>query len=429
MADDFREDFLSRRRALGCLGVGLMGGFVSAWAAVSRDTSGAGVTGNGKSLVTIPKATPTPTPTPTATSTTVKGNDRSLKLHELAARRGILFGTPYPALSYLQIPGPAGVGTLADFMRDQAALYVNVGMIPQTVEWTAGWYNLAPLLATIGLATTASKAWRGNCLLYPLADSASVKATVSASNWREMMTRHFEAIAAAPGAQGCTSLDVTNEVLDPTNMAVTDGYRSNHWLTAAGPDYLVHAYKEARRLWPTTPLYWCHDQTEQLTDSWHQNMATVNLRAIERAMNAGAPIDGYNMQSHLTIRLGLDEVRLRSFLDDITKNLGLKVMIGELDCRTGYRSPNFVDTPPPESYTTDQLDTISADLVERFLNVTLPYVQNSGKQLVCWGLSDIYDPWSTNNNPAERPMPWDKAYQPKLMWSAIQRSLMRLPLV
>ncbi|CAN5305887.1 hypothetical protein BH10PSE13_BH10PSE13_04280 [soil metagenome] len=425
MIDKSRVAVLSRRHALQWLGVGMMGGAVSACGGGgSGSGSGGSASGAGAGLVSLPTPTPTSVPTPAPTPAVAAIDESALKLWELAQRRGLMFGSPYVEYRFAPLPGPGGVGTLADFVRDQSSLYVNVGLIPQTVEWTAGYYNMSYFNDTLAATTAHGKMWRGHCLLYPLADSSSVQATVNAGNWRSMITRHFEAIAATPGAQSATNLDVTNEVMDPSDMAGTNGYRPNHWLAAAGPDYLLHAYQEARRLWPSTPLYWCHDQTEQLLGSWHQQMAAVNLRAIERVKNGGGSIDGYNMQGHLSIRLGFDPARLKAYLTDLTSNLGLKIMIGELDCRTGY-SAIHTDTPTPESYVPADLDRTSADLVERFLDVALPFVQSSGRQLVCWGLSDVYDPWSTNQ--AERPMPWDENYQKRPMWSAIQRSLMRLP--
>lgn len=59
--------------------------------------------------------------------------------------QGLLFGTPYLASNYVSIPGPSGVGTLADFFRDQSSGYVNVMILPTTIEYTAGMFNTAPL--------------------------------------------------------------------------------------------------------------------------------------------------------------------------------------------------------------------------------------------------------------------------------------------
>lgn len=424
MIDTFARVPLSRRRALGWLGAGASGMLLSG----CGGGGGGGSTGSASSASTSPTVIPTTPAVEAAVPPVVVApvvDESALTLAQLAGRRGMQFGTPYLSAQHMNLPGPNGVGTLGDFFREQSSVYVNVMILPTTIEWTPGIYNTVPLKTFLALASQQDKPWRGHCLLYPAGDSAGVRAAVNSSNWRSMMTRHFEAIAAVPGAQKALNLDVTNELIDP-NETATNSYRPNIWYNAAsGPDYIVHAYKEARRLWPSTPLYWCHDQTEQLTDSWHINMAAANLRAIERAMNAGAPIDGYNMQGHLLMRLSFDPVRLRNFLNDLTKNLGLKILIGELDVHTGYKPPELVDTKGPEDYTAAEYDAKAADMVEKFLDVALPFVQTSGKQLICWGLCDVNDPWSAYE--AERPMPWDENYQRKPMWSAIQRSLMRLP--
>jgi endo-1,4-beta-xylanase len=208
-----------------------------------------------------------------------------------------------------------------------------------------------------------------------------------------------------------------------------DGYRHNAWYNAVegdAPAYISYAFTKARELWPQTPLYFCHDHTEQITDSYHNRHTTNIPHCIEACLERGAPIDGFNQQGHLTYRLGFNATKLRGFLSDL-RSLGLDIIIGELDARTGHADLDPPDYPAPEAFTAAGYDAIGADLIRRYLGVALPFVAESGKQLLCWGLSDLDHSWANPPNPTgERPLPWDASYAVKPQYHAIRNALLEL---
>lgn len=356
--------------------------------------------------------------------------DPPTTIREAAALGGYIYGIAVQADDRLALPGPNGVGTLAEFIEKQAALYApGIAFLPEHVQPEMDHYTLDKATRFIERARADGKDFRVHCMLYPGHEPPWVETVVTADNWRDRIDSHFEAIASVGNVHFAKSIDVTNELIS-AKFSTANGYRPNIWYRVAGDSYVVYAFQKARSLFPTTSLYWCHDQTEQLTDSFHIKQANFVLRAIERAMNAGAPIDGYNMQGHLELRLGLDQRRLRTFLSDLHLNLGLKIIIGELDCRTGYSQENQAGSRPPNMYYRRQYDEACANLVEGFLDIALPFVKESGgKEVITWGISDVDNSWQQNDKkgtpPGERPLPFDSSYRPKLMNAAMISALTR----
>lgn len=346
----------------------------------------------------------------------------------VAKAAGITYGVAIQSDKRLGKTAPDGEGTLADFIRVQSELYVpGIAFLPEHFQPKQGYFNVAMASAFIKRAQADGKQFRIHCMLYPGHDPSWVAQRINKDNWQEALDLHFDVMAAVPGIHNAVNIDVVNELLD-ANQHDTNGYRPNAWYKAAGgPDYIPYAFKKARSLFPDTPLYWCHDHTEQITDSYHVRQVKYMLTALERALKAGAPIDGYNMQSHLQFRLGFDEKRLKDFLTDLTSNLGLKVIIGELDCRTGYVIGRQTDTRLPDQYSPAEYDQKAADLVKRFLDVSLPFVRDTGKQLITWGIADIdssWEPGTPQNIPeSERPLPFDADFKPKPMYTAMLAAL------
>ncbi|SIR11566.1 Endo-1,4-beta-xylanase, GH35 family [Rhizobium sp. RU20A] len=346
----------------------------------------------------------------------------------VAKAAGITYGVAIQSDRRLGKIPPSGEETLADFIRAHSELYVpGIAFLPEHFQPKEGYFSTAMASAFIKRAEADNKQFRVHCMLYPGHDPSWVHSQLNKDNWREILDLHFDGIAAVPGVQQAVNIDVVNELMD-ANEVYTNGYRPNSWYKAAGgPEYITYAFKKARSLFKDTPLYWCHDHTEQITDGYHILQVRFMLNALERALKAGAPIDGYNMQGHLQFRLGFDERQLNNFLSDLTRNLGLKIIIGELDCRTGYVIGRQTDTRLPDQYSPSEYDQKAADLVKRFLGVSLPFVRDTGRQLITWGIADIDSSWgpgTAQNIPQnERPLPFDAKFRPKLMYAAMLAAL------
>jgi endo-1,4-beta-xylanase len=343
------------------------------------------------------------------------GFSAAAELRSIAAAKGICFGAALPPADKL-----AANPDYAALLRREAAIYVaDTDMQPSRIQDVEGVFTFAAADGFAARALSEGKRFRLHQLLYAVRDMAWVNTTtVNAGNWRQKIDAHFEAVAARWWAQLAVNIDVVNEIMDAAETA-TGGYRPNTWYQAAGgPAYLTYAFQKARTLWPQTPLFVCHDHTEQITDGYHDSHAANILSMLESRLADGAPIDGLNTQAHLTIRLGFDPVKLRNFLSDVA-SLGLKIMIGELDIRTGYKAGSQEDTPPPSSYSATFYDQRAADIVKRYLDIALPFVGN--EPVLCWGLSDRISPWvPPDAAEGERPHPFDETLQKKPLYRAIR---------
>lgn len=338
-------------------------------------------------------------------------------LRSAARSRGLTFGTALRETDDVWRP------ERAEFLKANADLYVpGVAALPDHIQREAGRFTLGPLTRFIARAEADAKAFRLHALLYPKRDRPSVVAAIDSGNWRRQMDVHFEAIRSVPGAGRAASIDVVNELVS-ASASDTDGYRPNAWYRAAGgPQYIVHAFRKARELWPDTPLYFCIDQTEQITDGWHRRHVAHVLAALADALEAGAPIDGLNTQGHLTFRIGFDAEAFDAYMQTVTRRLGLKVIIGEFDVRTGFSRGLLEDTPMPAAYSIRAYDARAAELGRQYLAAALPYA--TGGELVTWGLADVDSSWERPPvPPGERPLPWDRNYRPKALHAAMIAAL------
>ncbi|SMD15695.1 endo-1,4-beta-xylanase [Rhizobium sp. RU36D] len=340
--------------------------------------------------------------------------------------KGLLFGSAVPQAFRLD-PGEARyIPGLLDVLTEHSDIWVfDNDFQPAAIQPTQGSFNLAPAQAAIARAQAAGIAWRLHLLVYPVHDMPWINSTtLTSSTYKSIIDAHLTAVASIPGVQSAFNIDVTNEIFDGNNT-LPGGYRPNQWYTASapgtvpssapgpgvfdGPDWVAYTFLKARQLWPNTPLYFCHDQTEQITSIYHVNHNANILNFLTKALAAGIPIDGFNMQGHLGLIRGFDAPKLKAFMSAI-KSLGLKIMIGELDCRTG--NDTFAN------YTTYEYDRRCSELIRRFLDVALPFLE-PGDPILSWGMSDIRNPWTVG----ERPLPLDVFYQPKQQYAAIRDSL------
>lgn len=340
--------------------------------------------------------------------------------------RGLIFGTAVDQAYYLD----PGDGRYIPGLLDAALLHADIWSFsndfqPNSVQNSQGSFSLSPARNAIARALANDKLWRLHLLVYPAHDMPWINSgTLTSATYKSIIDAHLNALATIQNVQTAFNIDVTNEIFDGNNT-LPGGYRPNQWYTASapgsvtssapiggifdGPDWVAYLFLKARQLWPSTPLFLCHDQMEQITSSYHVNHNANILNFLTKGLAAGLPIDGLNMQGHLSIVRGFDAVALKAFLTSV-KALGLKLMIGELDCRTGDDS--FA------AYTPYEYDRRCSDLLKRFLDVALPFV-DVGQPVVSWGMSDIKHPWPVG----ERPLPLDANYQPKRQYDTIRQSL------
>jgi hypothetical protein len=114
---------------------------------------------------------------------TVVTDDPGRRLAELASLRGITFGSAVQSDASLAKPGPAGVGSLGDFLGREADLYVpGTAMLPHHIQYNHGVFDTGPLAAFLARVVAEGKQWRGHVLLYPAKDRPWVGEVVNAGN-------------------------------------------------------------------------------------------------------------------------------------------------------------------------------------------------------------------------------------------------------
>jgi endo-1,4-beta-xylanase len=274
-------------------------------------------------------------------------------------------------------------------------------------------------LAQFALANR--KRLRGHTLLWHLSVPAwADQALRTRSDWT-LISRYFASVIPRYG-DVIDQWDVVNEPIDTGHRM--DGLRENVFLAAFGPDYIRRALVEARTFAPHGKLMindygFEYDTTEQRSRRY------LFLKLVDRLKNAGAPLDGVGLQSHLDLGNGsISQTSVATFLKELAA-LGLAIVVTELDVKE-------VDYAAP----VDRRDRMVGDEVRRYLDVVLDQRAVSG--VVTWGLSDRQSwlqvtpqdyarfpgAWSQGSGPGlNRGLPLDASLRRKPMYVSIQDAL------
>jgi len=182
--------------------------------------------------------------------------------------------------------------------------------------------------------------------------------------------------------------DVVNEALE------ADGtFRRSTWYEAMGESYISRAFKQARLYSRNgTLLYNDYDV------AWENAKSDAMYALVNSLLQQNVPIDGVGFQMHLnTDFTDFDSVRrnFQRFAD-----LGLEIHITELD----------IGLVPGHSLQ-QQADSYRTVL-------TLCLEQPACKGFQIWGFTDRYS-WRKETTP----LIFDKSYQPKPAWYALQQRL------
>ena len=252
---------------------------------------------------------------------------------------------------------------------------------------------------------------RGHPLIWSSALPDWFKETVNRQNAKQILTNHIETVVKRYAGK-MYSWDVVNEAVHlPDRRA--DGLRNSPWLEFLGPDYIELAFRTAARADPKALLV--YNECELEYDQAHQ-MAV--LKRLELLKAKGTPIYALGIQSHLSgERTDFNPRKFRKFIRNVSQ-LGLKVMITELD---------VIDKNLPTDI--NRRDRIVAAAYEDYLNAVL--AEKSVVAAIEWGFTDRHT-WVKDFAPRSdgsdvRPLPFDRDLKPKLAWNAIARALDRAP--
>lgn len=184
------------------------------------------------------------------------------------------------------------------------------------------------------------------------------------------------------------------DVWDVVNEAVANdgsgGYRDGWWLQALGPNYIVEAFRLARRFDPDAILVY-NDYGVELSNGY-QTGRWNRVREILTTLKAENLVDGFGWQLHVTPAQVLGtEFALPERMAWIEQQ-GLKNFVTELDVAIPAGEPAL------------------ADQARAYRKVTETWLEhNSGGWFQVWGVYDKYS-WLGSD---KRPLLFDERYNPK----------------
>jgi endo-1,4-beta-xylanase len=214
--------------------------------------------------------------------------------------------------------------------------------------------------------------------------------------------------------------DVVNEAIDENGEL-----RKTKWLEIIGEDYIQKAFEFAREADPNAELYY---NDYNIENPVKRNNALIKM--LGDLKSKGVRVDGIGIQAHWH----LDVPELKDIDSSIVvfSNLGLKVMITELDVNVLPRPENlsgaevsskFEMKKELNPYPLDLPDSMQQKLAKRYADIFRIFVKHKGKvsRVTFWG---VYDGQSWLNNwpikgRTNYPLLFDRYYNPKPAFYAV----------
>ena len=341
----------------------------------------------------------------------------TLALRELAAQRGLLYGT---TISAAQITGDR---PFVDLVRQEAGLVVAENEMKWQVmnRGAPGDDDYGPADTIAAFAAANDLVLRGHNLLWYHRTPSWFFDLPSPQDQERAVVEHIKQLAGRYRGR-IHSWDVVNEPIEPKDGR-PDGLRTAVFLETLGPEYLDLAYRTARDADPGARLV-VNEYDVELDAPEHEARRIALLHLLEQMQRSGTPVDAVGIQAHLTALGGppFSATRLRRFLADVA-SLGLTIQITELD---------VTDEHAPADITVR--DRLVAEVYRRFLDTALD--EPAVKMVVTWGLSDRHSwivrretyqaKWRTDGV-ASRPLPFDADLEPKPAFDAIAQAFAHAP--
>jgi endo-1,4-beta-xylanase len=347
-----------------------------------------------------------------AASMPVVARGKAPTLGEVAATKGLLFGSPLRIALLESDPGYAA-------MAGECSLYVCGDM---------QWRLVAPSPVVTSFAKPdAARRWafahgmkfRGHALLWHLQMPPWFETLANRAAAVQALQNHIHAMGTHfVGAM--QSWDVVNEAIQVGDRS--DGLRVTPCLKQIGPEYLDLAFQAAREADPRAALVLNENSLEyDVPEQRHRRNAL--LRLIDGFQRRNTPIDVIGIQSHLSTaeRRTFNEGVFARFLGEISAR-GLKIMLTEMD---------MIDAGSPSDVKARDADV--ADFYRHYLQVALD--NKATTAVITWGLTDK-ESWIRHGAlpqfirrdglPA-RPLPFDDNYRRKAAYDAIGQALAAAP--
>lgn len=305
------------------------------------------------------------------------------RLRDLASARDFHIGYASSTRPYHRADGGLYAAT--------ASSEFNIVTPENSMKWdrlnpTPGDYNWAAADNLIDFAQANDMRVHGHTLVWYTQLPAWVKETRPET--RETHMRQFIERVLERYADDVPLWDVVNESLDRNG-----GLRNSIWLEAMGPSYIEKAFRYARDAAPDATLLY-----NEYDIGWYGPKARGLLRLLDSLIETETPIDGVGFQMH--VDADFDRFHELADMIDEVSSRGLDTYITELDV----------------SMRGEQTEAQQAAVFRGVLSVCLE--APSCKALQAWGFTDRYS-WRE----AFTPLMFDREYQPKPAYRALQRRL------
>jgi endo-1,4-beta-xylanase len=331
-------------------------------------------------------------------------SDANRGLRELAARRGILYGS---ATATYELKEPAFA---AVFAREAGILVAEYEMKRSDIETAPGVYDFSACDALLRYARANAMQMRAHTLVWYAKNPAWMEDALAKPNAEQRLTGYIAAVMAHYKGR-MQSWDVVNEAIKPEDGRA-DNLRNTLWLKRFGPSYIDIAYHAARAADPDALLVY-NDWGFELGAPANDRFRAATLNFLEGALRRGVPIQALGMQGHVSaFGTQVDQKKLAAFCAQV-RAMGLKILVTEHDVD---------DSGGPLDIA--QRDAAVADASRRFLDVML--AEPALTAVLTWGLSDKFlDKPGWRDQLAgryPRMLPLDSDYQRKPMWTAMARA-------
>jgi endo-1,4-beta-xylanase len=337
-------------------------------------------------------------------------------LPQAAARTNRYFGAAVRIEQILQEDDLRGA-----VLRECTHLTPEVALKWDAIEPSRGSFRFGPMDGLLAFAEQQGMRLHGHTLLWHGGVPRWAEELLPEQRSWSLVQRYLEAVLGRYRDR-IRQWDVVNEPIE-TGYRM-DGLRNSVFLKAFGPDYIPRALWEARRLAPRAELMINEFALEYDTQVDHDRRYHF-LKLIERLKQAGAPLDGIGLQSHLELGKGQLATGAFSQLLEEIANFGLFIVVTELDVKEhDYILP------------IDQRDRRVADATARYLDLVLAHRAVRG--VITWGLSDRHswlevtpqdfarypNAWKDGTRPGlNRGLPFDASMRRKPIYWAISNAL------
>jgi endo-1,4-beta-xylanase len=340
-----------------------------------------------------------------ASALTLPAEAQAASLRDLAAARGLVFGS---AAATYELKDADFVAALT---RDAAQLVPEYEMKRDVLQPQPGRYDFADMDRLFAFARNRGLSVRGHTLVWYYAHPPWLPPLLTSHRDEKLLTGHVQTVLKR---YPMASVDVVNEALAPPGEEVrADGLRPSPWLDAFGPGYIDLAFHAARQADATVRLVyndWGFEQGAAENDRFRAR----TLRLLDGLLKRRVPIDALGIQGHLSaFGNRVDQRKLAAFLREIEAR-GLRILVTELDVD---------DTGGP--FDISARDRAVADEARRFLDVVL--ASSATRAVLTWSLSDRYvdppDEWKLKLMGWRfRKTPYDAQMRKKPLWEALAQS-------